>query len=324
MNIKSNKGFRTFIIVLIVFIVIAIAFYFISPNLSHPLLKGRYLKDYIAVLYIQGTIAKTENNLFSSTGYDHDYILNQLDALMKDDKNKALVIFVDSPGGGIYETDELYLKLMEYKEKKEAPIYVSMGSMAASGGYYISTAGNKIYINRNTITGSIGVTMGTFYDVSGFLEKHGIKTETMTAGTNKSMGDITTPMTQEQKDIIQSLLNESYEQFVDVISLGRNMTKDSVRIIADGRLYSAKQALEFKLVDEIGILDDAILGIKNDNGLNDCEVHYFWYEDNSFLSSLFKSVSNISEKYNQGDIGMVLQLLEKKDEVPISYLYKLN
>ncbi|NLK71987.1 MAG: signal peptide peptidase SppA [Clostridiales bacterium] len=323
MQAMSNKGFRKFLIVLSVFIVISIIFYFISPNLSLPFYKGSF-KDYIAVLYIQDTISEAESNAFTSSRYNHNYILNQINAFMNDDKNKALVIFVDSPGGGIYETDELYLKLMEYKEKKEAPIYVSMGSIAASGGYYISAAGNKIYINRNTITGSIGVTMGTFYDVSGFLEKHGIKTVTMTAGRNKAMGDITTPMTQEQKDIIQSLLNESYEQFVDIIVQGRGIAKETVRNIADGRLYSAKQAVDLNLVDEIGTLDDAIQGIRNDYGLNDCEVYYYWYEDKSFLSSLLNGFSNISQKYSQGDIGMVLQLLEKNEQVPISYLLKLN
>lgn len=319
----SNKGFRKFLIVLSVFIVITIIFYFISPNLSFPFYKGNF-KDYIAVLYIQDTISETESNAFTSSRYNHNYILSQINAFMKDDKNKALVIFVDSPGGGIYETDEIYLKLMEYKEKKGAPIYVSMGSIAASGGYYVSAAGNKIYINRNTITGSIGVTMGTFYDVSGFLDKHGIKSVTMTAGRNKSMGDITSPMTQEQIEIIQSLLNEAYDQFIDVIAQGRGISKETVRNIADGRLYSAKQAIELDLVDEIGTLDDAIQGIKNDHGLNDCEVYYYWYEDKSFLSSLLSGVSNISEKYSQGDIGMVLRLLEKNDQIPISYLLRLN
>lgn len=323
MKAMSNKGFRKFLIVLSVFIVITIIFYFISPNLSFPFYKGNF-KDYIAVLYIQDTISETESNAFTSSRYNHNYILSQINAFMKDDKNKALVIFVDSPGGGIYETDEIYLKLMEYKEKKGAPIYVSMGSIAASGGYYVSAAGNKIYINRNTITGSIGVTMGTFYDVSGFLDKHGIKSVTMTAGRNKSMGDITSPMTQEQIEIIQSLLNEAYDQFIDVIAQGRGISKETVRNIADGRLYSAKQAIELDLVDEIGTLDDAIQGIKNDHGLNDCEVYYYWYEDKSFLSSLLSGVSNISEKYSQGDIGMVLRLLEKNDQIPISYLLRLN
>ena len=145
----SNKGFRKFLIVLSVFIVITIIFYFISPNLSFPFYKGNF-KDYIAVLYIQDTISETESNAFTSSRYNHNYILSQINAFMKDDKNKALVIFVDSPGGGIYETDEIYLKLMEYKEKKGAPIYVSMGSIAASGGYYVSAAGNKYILTEIT------------------------------------------------------------------------------------------------------------------------------------------------------------------------------
>lgn len=117
-----------------------------------------------------------------------------------------MILFVNSPGGGVYESDELYLKIKEYQEQTECPVYAVMGSMAASGGYYISAPADKIVANRNTWTGSIGVTIGTLYDISGLLEQYGVKTETITAGRNKAMGSSVEPMTEEQETSSNLLL----------------------------------------------------------------------------------------------------------------------
>lgn len=323
MTIKLNKGFKKFLIILIIFFVLVTAYYLSGPYLPFV---NQYVSntDYIAVLYIEGTIMEGSTDVFGEgSSYNQQYILSQIDAFIHDDFNKGLVVFVDTPGGGIYETDEVYLKLLEYKEKTGCPVYISMGSMAASGGYYISAAGDKIFANRNTLTGSIGVTMGTFYDISDFLDEHGIKTVTMTAGKNKAMGSITEPLSQEQIEIFQSLLNESYNQFVEVIAKGRNMELDDVKEIADGRLYSAKQAKNLGLVDNIGTLGDAIDEIKSDYELNNCAVREFFYQDDSIIS-LLKGYSRLAIRSNKGDIGTVIDLLNNQNNVPIAYLYDLN
>ena len=110
------------------------------------------------------------------------------------------------------------MKLKEYKEKTKRPVYAYMGSMAASGGYYISAPADMIFANRNCWTGSIGVTIGTLYDLSGFLERHGIKAVTIASGRNKSMGSIVDPLTDEQRRIFQSLVDEAYDQFVNIVA----------------------------------------------------------------------------------------------------------
>ena len=297
--------------------------YLLFPKI--PIIN-RYVsnKDYIAVLYLQGTIMRGDSGGFlNSNNYNHAYILSQIDSFIEDEHNKGLVLFVDSPGGGIYETDEVYLRLLKYKEKTGLPVYVSMGSLAASGGYYISAAADEIYANRNTITGSIGVTMGTFYDISEFLSEHGINTITITAGENKAMGDLTKPMSPEQRHIFQSLLDESYDQFIEVIVTGRNIPEEKIREIADGRIYSAKQANELGLVDHIGTLDDTIKAIIEDNKLFGCEIRSFWYEDNSLLSFI-SGLAASSHMLNRSEIDTVLQLLDKQGDIPIAYMYDYN
>ncbi len=315
--LSHNKGFKMFLIIITIFIVVGTGLYFFAPRL--PVVGERFKNtDYIGVLYVEGIISGGEANSFlSETGYNHDYILSQIDAFINDENNQGLVIFVNSPGGSIYETDEVYLKLMEYKDKTGCPVYISMGSLAASGGYYISMAGDKVFANRNTLTGSIGVTFGTFYDISDFLDEHGIKTVTLTAGRNKAMGDITEPMTDERMAIYQSILDDSYGQFVDIISKGRGLDIETVKTLADGRIYTARQALNHKLIDQLGTLDETIDAVMYDHELEYCEVYYYWYEDDSIFSML-SGLVNVGNQY--GDIGTVLKLLDNRYQIPIGYI----
>ena len=133
-----------------------------------------------------------------------------------------------------------------------------MQSQATSGGYYISASCDKIIANRNCWTGSIGVTMGTLMDISELLENLGIKTNTITSGANKAMGSSYEAMTEEQREIFQSLIDEAYDQFVGIVADGRDMSEKEVRKIADGRIYTAKQALDNGLIDAIGTMEDAV------------------------------------------------------------------
>ena len=214
---------------------------------------------YIGVLSITGTIAESESESLLGGGstYHHNWTLDMIDQMIGDAENKALILYVDSPGGSVYASDELYLKVKEYKEKTGRPVWAYMASMAASGGYYISAPADRIVANRNCWTGSIGVTLGTMYDVSELLEKLGVSTVTITSGENKAMGSYTEPMTKEQRQIFQSLIDEAYDQFVGIVAEGRNMPDKKVRKLADGRIYTAKQALENGLIDEISPYRDA-------------------------------------------------------------------
>ena len=132
---------------------------------------------------------------------------------------------------------------MEYKEETGRPIWAYFGSQACSGGYYVAMAADKIYANRNGWTGSIGVII-SLLNCEGLYEKLGIEEINVTSGANKSMGSAGEELTEEQREILQSLVDESYDQFVGIVSKGRKMKEDKVRELADGRLYSALQAKE--------------------------------------------------------------------------------
>ncbi len=242
--------------------------------------------DYIGVVNIDGTISED-----SSSTYNHQYILNSIEAMIKDDNNKGMILYLDTPGGTVFASDELYFKIKEYQEKTKRPVYASMQSMAASGGYYISAPCDKIYANRNCWTGSIGVTLGTMYDVSELLDALGIKTKTITSGANKAMGSSVEEMTEEQEEIFQSLVDEAYEQFVGIVAEGRDMKVSQVKKLADGRIYTAKQALENGLIDEIGTFEQAAEAMKGQYKLEGCALEYFKSPKSSDLTSLLGSAA---------------------------------
>jgi protease-4 len=275
--------------------------------------------DYIGVLYVEGTIMKNQADSFGiPIGYQHQWTLDQIDLMKSDDLNTGIIIYVDSPGGGVYESDELYLALESYKAETGRPVYSYMGSMAASGGYYISCASDKIFANRNTWTGSIGVTIGTLYDFSGLLENYGVKSVTITSGKNKAMGDFTKPMSAEQLGIFQSLVNEAYDQFVGIVADGRKMDIDTVKKIADGRIYTSKQAEELGLIDKIGTLSEAIADLKATYKLQDSEVIDITYIDNTVMGRLFSKIQNIVPKTEAGEI---LNLIDKRQEMKAEYIF---
>ena len=177
-----------------------------------------------------------------------------------DPNNRGILLNINSPGGTVYESDEAYLALMD-------------SSLAASGGYYIACAADYIYANRNTLTGSIGVIAGESVDATGLFEKIGIKMTTITAGRNKNMGNYNSVLTEEQRAIMQSIADEAYEQFTEIVSDSRGLSISQVKELADGRIYTAKQAKNNGLIDFVlpfeGAKDDIrdyFLGNWEDDG----------------------------------------------------------
>jgi protease-4 len=278
--------------------------------------------DYIAKISVVGEISGATNDYYSSdVAYHHDWTMKTIDTLIKDDDNKAIYLYIDTPGGTVYESDAFYLKLLEYKEKTGRPVYTYMGSMAASGGYYIAAATDHIYANRNTWTGSIGVTMGTMFDVSGFLDEHGIQTETIIAGRNKAMGDYFDPMTPEQKQIFQGLVDEAYDQFVGIVAKGRGLDEKKVRELADGRIYTAPQALSNGLIDEILVQKEAESIIEEKVGGKAKISDAYYTPATNFFASLGVisgldglSFAELFGLHQEGDVSAVLGLAERQAE----------
>lgn len=320
---KNKKPFMIFGCILAGIIVLAVIFSFVGTGSTEYVgdLSGAssIREDHIGVLYVEGEIGS------SGGTYDHQYALDAVGGMMDNRYNRGLMLFVNTPGGGVYESDELYLKIKEYQETTGRPVYAYFASQATSGGYYISACADKIAANRNCWTGSIGVTIGTLYDISGLLEKYGIKTETITSGANKAMGSGTDPMTAEQRQIFQSLVDEAYEQFVSIVADGRGLDKEYVKKIADGRIYTASQAEDIKLIDDIvNTYDDAIDDMMEEYSLFDCEVYEFRYEPEAgLLDGLIESIDKAADSLaGNGDISALAELMEDNEEIPIQYMCK--
>lgn len=247
-------------------------------------------EDYIAVVTVAGTIQEqTSGGLFDTMeGYKHTTTMDYINQLMGDSSNRGILLYVDSPGGTVYESEELYDKLMEYKEVTGNPIWCYMAHYAASGGYMASVAADRIYANRNTTTGSIGVIMSG-YDLSGLYEKLGIQYFSITSGANKDSSQ----MTPDQMEIYQSQVDECYERFVQKVSEGRGMTEEEVLSLADGRTYTAQQALENGLIDEISSYEEMCGQMTAELGVG---TFYEPSAEESFLASLFAKAESIIPK----------------------------
>lgn len=182
-------------------------------------------------------------------------ILRQIEELRDNKAVKAVVLRVDSPGGGVGPSQEIHAELLRLARTK--PLVTSFGSVAASGGYYIAVAGERLFASPGTITGSIGVIM-SFPDYQELMDKIGIRTEVIKSGPYKDVGSATRSMTENDRDLLMELIADVHAQFVEAISTGRNMSMEELAPFADGRIFSGRQALEFGLVDELGTYHDAI------------------------------------------------------------------
>ena len=287
------------------------SFNFSSENAKGPVLpKG----EYIAKIFITGVIQE-ENKTYSQK-----WLLNTISALEKDDNNKGIILFIDSPGGSVYESDEAYLALLQY-QKSNKPVWAYMGSLAASGGYYISCGAQYICANRNTLTGSIGVIAGESVDLTELMANLGIKSKTFTAGRNKNMLNYNSPLTEEHEQIMQSIADECYEQFTSIVALNRKIPIRDVKELADGRIYTAKQALNLKLIDKICNFDEAVTEMKsklNMENINVIDYQYSpklsWYD---FLSNAFANIAPLAQTTE----SKVLDLISSDIKYP-AYIYR--
>ena len=279
--------------------------------------------DYVAQVSVEGTIQAGNQDYFGMAyGYQHEWTLDLLDKLAQDSNNRGVILWVNSPGGTIYESDELYLALKEYKEVTGRPIYAAMGNMAASGGYYISSACDEIWANRNTWTGSIGVTLGTFIDVSGLLEEYGVETTTITSGRNKAMGSEFQPMTEEQLQIFQGLVDEAYEQFVDIVGESRGMTREQVITLADGRIYTAAQAKDAGLIDMIGSKEETYAALQAAHQLQDVPLEEFFYVQHLWFSGLLQALTQALDTGTKGDLAALKEMMDANDQLQPMYIYE--
>lgn len=276
-------------------------------------------EDFIGLINIVGEIGPSTGDIWGNTAstYNHNLYMSYVDELMYAANNKGIMLYIDSPGGTVYESDELYLKLMEYKEVTGRPIWAYFASEACSGGYYIGMAADRIYANRNCWTGSIGVIV-SLMNCKDLYEKLGIEEIDITSGENKAMGSSGLELTQEQYDILQNLVDEAYDQFVEIVCVGRNMNDEAVRKLADGRIYSAKQALEHNLIDAIGSLEEGKLAFAAEEGFSEY-IRYHSPEASgsmNFFSSLFTAVSQLK---TESDTELARDIIENNGNGVLKY-----
>jgi protease-4 len=200
--------------------------------------------DKIALVKLEGLLITSE------------HVVDELNAYADDSSIKAIVLRIDSPGGGVVVSQEIY-NAVKNARKEGKKVVASMGTVAASGGYYVAAAADRIVANPGTLTGSIGVKM-EFANIEKLLEKIGVKGMVVKAGEYKDVGSPFRDMSEPEKKILQDVIDDVHSQFIKAIAEGRTLQEAEVRTIADGRIFTGRQALDLKLVDQLGDLTDSI------------------------------------------------------------------
>ncbi len=207
----------------------------------------------VALIRVEGTITSGSAGALDTSVASSGSIIAQIEQAKKDTNVKAIVLAVDSPGGGVNASDQIYHAL----KNAGKPIVVLMGDTAASGGYYISMAGDWIVANPNTLTGSIGV-ISEFPNAAGLLDKVGVNFIVVTSGPRKDIGSPYREMTEAERAYWQAIIDETYQSFVQIVADGRHKTVEEVKPLADGGVYTGREALKLGLVDQLGYKEDAV------------------------------------------------------------------
>lgn len=234
-----------------------------------------FSRDKILLVDISGMIVETQSRSLLSLGLGSvttpGYIREVLDKAAKDNRIKAVILRINSPGGTVSASDIIHHELLAYKRETGVPVVACLMGVATSGGYYLAQAGDTIIANPSTITGSIGV-LAMKLNIKGLMDKVGVEGEMVKSGHWKDFWSPFRPATPEEKRMMQEVINNYYRGFVDVVAQGRKMDLKEVRQVADGRIYTAAQAKDLGLVDSLGYLDDAIQAAKKKAGLEEAKV----------------------------------------------------
>ncbi len=267
----------------------------------------------IAVIPLSGTIAGvSQQGLLTTSGISPRLVRDYLRKAGSDTGVRAVVLRIDSPGGSAAASQEIASEIRRFKEDTGKPVVVSMGDVAASGGYYVSVYADRIVANPGTLTGSIGV-ISQFIYIEGLLEKLGLEMETIKAGEHKDMG--IRPLTDEERQIMQDITDDIYQQFVVAVAEGRGLAVAEVEALATGQLFTGSQALELGLVDELGGLDRAIELAASQAGITAPEVEEYG-PSASFLESLLGGSSRLSSLPFSTDELLFLRMLEGWQGMP--------
>jgi len=227
----------------------------------------RPARNGIGVIQLKGVIVTSED------------VIKQLTAFREDPAVKAIIIRIDSPGGAVGASQEIFEEIK--RTAREKPVVASMASVAASGGYYAALGANQVFANPGTLTGSIGVIL-EFANIKQILDKIGYKAEVIKSGKNKDIGSFYRDMTPEERALLQSLIDNVHKQFIQAVSDRRGLPIETVIPIADGRIFTGQQALEQKLIDSLGNFTDAARQAAKLAGLPQDKLHLIYPRENDF------------------------------------------
>jgi protease IV len=262
----------------------------------------------VAIIRVDGPIVSGQSEgVFGSDVAASETVIDHINRALEDNDAKALLVRINSPGGSPAASDEIYQRLLEAREEK--PVVISMGDVAASGGYYVAAGGNEIFANPATITGSIGVITSQL-DISGLLKKVGANYHTITTGEFKDMGSFSRPMTPREEQLVKALLDDVYQQFVDAVAKGRAMPRERILKIADGRIFTGRQAKALGLVDQLGGFEPALRQAGTLGGLKG-KPRVIEYGSHGIFESLFGG-ANTSSQLHQLTREMLLNATAKE------------
>jgi len=234
------------------------------PHLVEYTISGKD-RDKILIIPVEGLISdqRKDNFLQESTESALTSITEKLATAKNDPDIRAVILKINSPGGTVTSSDIIYTEIKKFRAARNIPVYSVFMDTATSGAYYIAMATDHITAHPTTITGSIGIIINSLNLKNG-LDKLGIKDQSISSGKNKQIGSPLTEMTEEQNNILQSVVNSLYNRFFDIVMKGRSMKRSELEPLADGRIFTAEQALKNRLVDNIGYFDDALKILLND------------------------------------------------------------
>ncbi|MCL2624145.1 MAG: signal peptide peptidase SppA [Planctomycetaceae bacterium] len=270
-------------------------------------------KDKIAVVTLDGIIYGGEE-----TGF-----LKQIRKATEDDTVKAVVLRIDSPGGTVSGSDYYHHKLLEFKKKRNIPIVVSMGNMAASGGYYLAVTGDEIFAEHSTITGSIGVIMPN-YDLSELCDKIGVRSDPIVSGPLKQLGSVTRKLTEDERAVLESVISDMFARFKEIVCDGRPALRNDPELLAEvatGRIFLAKQAREKQLIDTIGYLEDAVERAASLAGLSQDKYHVVRYVQPKTLMETMIGVKTDKIVRSDSQVAVAAELLNDIAAPKMYYIY---
>jgi len=251
-------------------------------------------KDKILIIDISGIISEEEKRGFANLSGEPNMVARvkeELKTASRDKHMKAVILRINSPGGTVTASDMIYHEIEQFKKNNDIKVIACIMDLGTSGGYYVAVSADKIIAHPTTVTGSIGVIMLNL-SVEGLLQKIGVKDTSIKTGEHKDMGSPLKTMTDEERKIFQGILDNMYERFLAAIAENRKeITQEKLRLLADCRIYTAQQALEYGLIDQIDYLDEAVSVAKKETGLTKARV-VIYHRPGTYKNNIYSQLSN--------------------------------